>query len=625
MLKLSENLELPVAAVTQTFAFLGKRGGGKTYAASKLAEEMLAINAQVIVLDVVGTWYGLRVPKTPKAKAFDILVFGGFNGDIEINPKAGKIVAGIILEKNISAVVDISQFIHSEQTRFAYDFLITLFEGRKAKPGACHVFLEEAQELVPQNLPAGSDNFAGRMLHAGERLVKLGRNFGIGCSLISQRPQEVNKKVLNQTEVLLAFQMTGLQERKTIRDWVRDKGDETDVEQLLPKLETGQALIWSPTWLKISGTYKIAEKLTADVSATPEVGAAPSAAKKLAPVDVEELKGSIAALTAELEANTPAALKKTISDLERELAAANKRGGTQAQATQDTAQVVEWQKELHDRESRLEAIRAEVIEQIESRIAAANNDIAWKILLLKERRDRDIVELEELRVRLEIPEYVDHASVRQTAKRPVDGLVENPKLKVMTAPHLGSVMHDGTRQVNTAGREFFNLPKETGIPRDNVRNISSNGDLPSGERAVLTICSQYPDGAERDQITVLSGFKKSTRDTYINRLSQKGFIEAPRGSSVTATAAGIETLGDFEPLPTGGELQQYWMDRLPKGEADVLYVALAAYPDAVSRDAISEQTGFKKSTRDTYINRLGQRRLLSATGPGVVKASENLF
>ncbi len=34
------------------------------------------------------------------------------------------------------------------------------------------------------------------MLHAFTRLVKIGRNFGIGVSLLSQRPQEVNKKVL---------------------------------------------------------------------------------------------------------------------------------------------------------------------------------------------------------------------------------------------------------------------------------------------------------------------------------------------------------------------------------------------------------------------------------------------
>ncbi|CAN5357213.1 hypothetical protein BH10ACI2_BH10ACI2_00490 [soil metagenome] len=137
-LTLAKTLVLPNAAVTQTFAFLGKRGGGKTYAAGKLAEEMLSIKVHVIVLVVVGTWYGLRIRKDKRNAPFDIVIFGGLNGDIEINPKAGKIVAGIVLEKNLSAVVDISQMVQSEQTRFTYDFLITLFEGQDATRSVPH-------------------------------------------------------------------------------------------------------------------------------------------------------------------------------------------------------------------------------------------------------------------------------------------------------------------------------------------------------------------------------------------------------------------------------------------------------------------------------------------------------
>lgn len=318
MLKLSENLELPASAVTQTFAFLGKRGGGKTYAAMKLCELMLEEKAQAVALDPVGVWYGLRVPKIETESAFDVLVFGGFHGDIEINPKAGRIVADIIVERSISAVVDISQFIHSEQTRFAYDFLTTLFERKKSQPSAVHVFLEEAQEIVPQNVVKG-DGFGARMLHAGERLVKLGRNFGIGCSLISQRPQEVNKKVLNQSEVMLAFQMTGLQERKTIAEWVADKGERDDRVSMLPKLAVGEAYVWSPSWLHVADVYRIAEKRTADVSATPEVGGATETVKRLAPVDVEELKSAIAALVEESEAESPKNLKKQIAELKRQL------------------------------------------------------------------------------------------------------------------------------------------------------------------------------------------------------------------------------------------------------------------------------------------------------------------
>jgi len=41
VIQLAKGLDLPIKAVTETFSFLGKRGGGKTYGAGKLAEGML--------------------------------------------------------------------------------------------------------------------------------------------------------------------------------------------------------------------------------------------------------------------------------------------------------------------------------------------------------------------------------------------------------------------------------------------------------------------------------------------------------------------------------------------------------------------------------------------------------
>nr|WP_246357033.1 DUF87 domain-containing protein [Pyxidicoccus fallax] len=57
-------------AVTQTFAFLARRGAGKTYGASKLAEGMLDTGAQLLVLDPVGVWRGLRLAADGREKSF---------------------------------------------------------------------------------------------------------------------------------------------------------------------------------------------------------------------------------------------------------------------------------------------------------------------------------------------------------------------------------------------------------------------------------------------------------------------------------------------------------------------------------------------------------------------------
>jgi hypothetical protein len=98
------------------------------------------------------------------------------------------------------------------------------------------------------------------------------------------------------------------------------------------------------------------------------------------------------------------------------------------------------------------------------------------------------------------------------------------------------------------------------------------------------------------------------------------------GDRVVATDAGVAALGaDFAPLPTGDALRAHWLARLPDGERKILEVLIEAYPKAVDRERISEATSYQRSTRDTYLQRLGARRLVAWEGRGQVRASEELF
>jgi uncharacterized protein len=153
----------------------------------------------------------------------------------------------------------------------------------------------------------------------------------------------------------------------------------------------------------------------------------------------------------------------------------------------------------------------------------------------------------------------------------------------------------------------------------------SNGDLGKGEMVILTACGQYPEGVERDQLTVLTGYKRSSRDTYIQRLQQKGLVNV-QGKAIFITDAGFDVLGpDFETLPTGDELREYWMNRLTGGERKVLEVVCSWYPNEIERGLIDEQTGYQRSSRDTYIQRLSARKLVVSTAPSRVRASDSLF
>lgn len=154
---------------------------------------------------------------------------------------------------------------------------------------------------------------------------------------------------------------------------------------------------------------------------------------------------------------------------------------------------------------------------------------------------------------------------------------------------------------------------------------SANGSLPAGERSILIACAQHePRGCNREQISILTGYKRSTRNAYIQRLSEKEYVEC-RGEQVIATQDGINALGhDYQPLPTGEALRDYWIGRLPEGERKVLQVAIDTYPEPAPREVIGGETGYKRSTRNAYIQRLSTRRLVVSFGDGI-KASDELF
>jgi uncharacterized protein len=97
-----------------------------------------------------------------------------------------------------------------------------------------------------------------------------------------------------------------------------------------------------------------------------------------------------------------------------------------------------------------------------------------------------------------------------------------------------------------------------------------------------------------------------------------------RGDQIIATKDGVNALGDFEPLPTGDALRDYWLQRLGGGEKTILQVLVGQWPNAVSRESLDEPTGYQRSSRNTYLQRLSSRRLIESIG-GDVKASDQLF
>jgi hypothetical protein len=134
---------------------------------------------------------------------------------------------------------------------------------------------------------------------------------------------------------------------------------------------------------------------------------------------------------------------------------------------------------------------------------------------------------------------------------------------------------------------------------------ADTGPIGTGEVALLRSVVGL-GGATREHLTLTTGFKKSTRNAYVQRLAARGLVVVTN-DRVTATSAGVMVAGPVERPPEGAALRDWWYDRLPAGEA----VLLRLIADGTAqRDALTEASGFKKSTRNAYLQRLAARGLI---------------
>lgn len=581
-LQIAKELALPSNAVTQTFGFIARKGAGKTYSAGKLVELLHAAGARFVVLDIVGNWYGLRLSADGKKPGLQVPVFGGDHGDVPIDHEGGARLATLIVERQLSCVIDVSLMRHSERQRFVADFARELFFAKKRNRSPLMVVLEEAHKFSPQHIAKGQE----KMANAIEDIVRLGRNYGLGATLISQRPQSINKEVLNQVECLFVGQLNGAHERDAIAAWVKtqEAGKATETLAALPSLEQGQMVCWSPQWLKFFGKVRIAQKWTFDASATPELGD-DAAAVRLEPFDATELA---AALSAEDEPEEPGATK------------ANGKG--KGERAGYVGEIARLEARIGELELELQVARAV--------IPATTEEIARLERVIGTFHTAGLEAVNAARdVMARLPDRSEPRGA--TTRAPTLGSTVDP-ISAHSRPAESSTATASQRTRNGIGRTTF-IPKPPG-----------SSALAKGSLALLTAIAQHREGVTREQLTVLTGYKRSSRDTYLQRLKSAGLITDDE-QRLAETRAGRAALGpDFKPLPTGAALRRHWLERLPQGERAILQVVVDRYPKVVHRDEITKATNYLRSSRDTYLQRLRARELIDVTSAGV-KASGALF
>jgi hypothetical protein len=604
-LDFSPDLKLPIDAATQTFAFIGRKGSGKTYAAGKLVEELIDAKVQCVILDTVGNWYGLRLSADgKKPSGLEIPLLGGLRGDIPLKPEAGHMVADLVTDTGRSIVLDLSQFSFEGRRQFATAFGRQLWQRKKgeAHPTPLHLIIEECQLIVPEHAPKGGE----MMLHVYEEIIRLGRNYGIGASMISQRPQSVSKEVLNQAEPLLAFQLVGAHERKAVREWVTHMGLDINLVDELPSLSPGYCWFWSPQWLTVLKKVHVGKKRTLDASATPKVGDR-RVRSNPRPIDLKGFQDRMTAVIEEAKASDPKLLRQRVLELTRELQAREAERGKKPAAAAAVEKVKE--KRTLVRVPAIKPAEFRRIEKITSRLADA-------VITAKEISENAGGALEAIA-----------AAIRSTHAPAPTPPGRIPIKTFSAAKHLPIPRNDREdRAFITRPIYKREPPRRQIVGAGDVGQTNGNGSpLPSGERLVLRAIAQFDQGAEKNQLAVLTGYKTRTRNDYIKRLRDRGLIEH-QGHLLVATEAGVAELGpDFERLPVGSALQEHWRGRLPAGELKILEILVGRHPDAVPREELDEPSGFAVRTRNDYLSRLIARRLVTNEAGGMVRASDNLF
>lgn len=529
-LRIGTDLELPLDFVTSTQAILAKKGSGKSYTASVQAEELLGAGQQIVVVDPTGAWHGLRSSADGQSPGFPIAVLGGEHGDVPLEVSAGEVIAEAVATEHFSAVLDLSMFRKGEATRFMAAFLETLYRRNR---DALHLFVDEADVVAPQK-PFGVDE--ARALGATEDVVRRGRIRGLGCTLITQRPQVLNKNVLSQVDMLTALRMNHPKDLGAIREWVAVHADEGEAKTMLaslPSLPIGEAWFWAPA-ADLFQRAKVRRRLTFDSGATPKAGQRVSSPKVLASVDLARLGATIAATAERAKENDPKALRAEVLRLRQEIAELRAAPAADPRVEQ---LAVELQRHRGD----LERIREAVARAAE--VALVGQPLA-----------------------------VGPGTVPDLTRTP-------PPPRHPNAAYAKSDPNGVTHRAS-APRSPATKP---GDP-----------ELGGGHRKILTALARYPGGRTKQQVAILTGYshKGGGFSNYISALRSKGYV-AGDGGCLTVTPAGLEALGSFDPLPTGRALFEHWVAQLGRAEREVLRVLYEEWPAARPKEYVATKAGYE--------------------------------
>ena len=498
-------------------------------------------------------------------EAVDMLLVGA-SGELPANPRHAALLARRLLEYKVSAVVDLYELKLAERRQFVKLFLDSLIHLPRELWRPTLVILDEAHIYCPERGSGEAES-----TEAVITLMSQGRKRGYAGIIATQRLSKLHKDAAAEANnVIIGRTWLDADQARAGDALGLSKSDRLKLRDL----EQGEFYAFGPAFSRPGVVHFRSDQVR---TTHPRPGqrhllTAPAPSKA-----IRGVLGKFADLPNEVEAEIRGLdeARRRIAELERQL---RKLKSSNAVPQIESGVRAGIERERATWRGKLEQGRARCRQMMAATTSAGQSFDKLKVLV------------EEI--------------AREWANAPA----------AVAVPHF-SIKHR---------RECAQIPE-----RDRISSAGSlNGSLSlsSGERRILTALAQYPQGRSKVQVAVLTGYAPNGGgfNNYLGALRSRALIKGD-GDRLTITDTGIETLGSWDPLPTGSALIEYWRSRLGKAERLILETLSQAYPNALTKEQVAAGAGYE-ANGGGFNNALGRLRTLELVeGRGEIRASQNLF
>jgi ribosomal protein L29 len=590
------SVSLDLDAVLRTRLLVqGNSGAGKSWLLRRLAEQLFG-KLPVLLVDPEGEFASLR------ERYGYVLV--GKGGETPADTRSAALVAHKLLELRASAVCDLYEVKPSERHRWVRLFLEALVDAPKRLWHPTVVVVDEAHLFCPEKGTGESE-----ALEAMVDLATRGRKRGLCPVFATQRLGKLRKDAAAELlNVLVGSTFIDVDRERAAEVLGIARADKPAFFDAIRLLESGH--FWALG--RAIATERVLIKIGPVTTTHPQPGSTKQAAEPPPPPErVRALLPKLADLPqqAEAKAKTEAELRAELRSLKAQLAQAKAAAPAPATTKPVEIEVV--------KPKTVKALER-AVDRADTAIARANN-VAVRLGEYVEAVRGQGTELVKVRDSL----VGELRALRVGSARPPVVSVHPSSVKPETARVLGEVARAALRSVGRSGEPTAVMVSRATTGDDRAAPGLGRG----GDYRMLVALAQVPEGMSDSRLALRTGITKrgGTFRTYLGKLKQAGYVAGDRGH-LRITEAGVQAVGDFEPLPTGPALIDYWRRDLGESGMRAMFDAVVeAYPKALNRAELAERTGIAEAggTFRTYLGKLKTLGLIE--GRDDLRAAGELF